>query len=642
MNSSTGRADKNNTASFLSSLQLYDDTSQWGRKLHDKYAHARHVRLSHQGRRPPQFYIPPSNWWRIHASNIRQKAYADESLASHHAEDSFSAFVELTNSHVMGEAAYSLGFNVLSSLPTSQSTKHATAILYSSIIIELAWFGIDHPSISFASHLLAMADRCYKVFAAPYFNTSRGINSNTFANTAILSADRARKFLQRNVFKRKKQLRLIKMKEEELVNEEQASLKRQADEIRLATAAKIHYGSILKTQVLKQQASKALWQQHKHRHQAALAITKWLRGTIWRTNIQRRIERRTTLKALCHGASLYANNVKATRPPIPSTAPMTSNHPLSTPKVCSHPFRDRGIALPKRKRRQRHRPPRKARRDYISSSPSQAHHPISQSITTTQVNDASQSPSTTASDYPITLDHPPSQYHYALAGVTGAIMPLSYWASLTSDARIRYDLGVPDSMVDKNLMGGHPIILPAEQHVISPVHSPSPTVSSDCDSSVSVSSHVLPTDTSIPIPSMIPSDSGSESSPVLLPDVSPPTNTSPSNSNTDNDILRIHESTNDKLDSTTAGLINSQKNMKYECGSKHPLVRPTSTADITLSTKTTAGAVVSSHDPNDLDYDSYKTQQKAMWIAGTIDSTTYASRMRVRRRLFLSSHGDDT
>ena len=165
----------------------------------------------------------------------------------------------------MGEAAYSLGFDVLSSLPTSQSTKHATAILYSSIILELAWFGIDHPSISFASHLLAMADRCYKVFAAPSFNTSRGTKSNNFANTAILSADRARKFLQRNIFERKKQLRIIKMKEEEVVREKLASLKRQADEIRLATAVaertKAHQQHTLKVQVQKQQASKALWQQ---------------------------------------------------------------------------------------------------------------------------------------------------------------------------------------------------------------------------------------------------------------------------------------------------------------------------------------------------------------------------------------------
>jgi len=574
MNNSTGRADKNNAASFLSSLPLYDIKTYWGRKLYDKYVHARHVRLSHQGRPQPRYYIPPSDWWRIHASNILQKAYADESLASLPARDSFTAFVGLTNSHMMGEAAYSLGFDVLSSLPTSQSTKHATAILYSSIILELAWFGIDHPSISFASHLLAMADRCYKVFAAPSFNTSRGTKSNNFANTAILSADRARKFLQRNIFERKKQLRIIKMKEEELVREELALRQRQADEIRLATAVaertKAHHQHMLKVQVLKQQASKALWQQHNHRHQAALAITKWLRGSIWRTNIQRRIERRTTLKALCHGASLYANNVKATRPPSPTTALMTSKLPLNKQKVCSHPFRDRGIALPKRKRRQRHRPPRKARRDYISSSPSQAHHPISQSITTTQVNDASQSSSTTASDYPITLDYPPSQYHYANAGVIGGIMPLGYWASLTSDARIRLDLGVPDSTVDKNLMGGHSIILPAEQHVISPVNTPSPTISSDCDSIVS--SQDLP-DT--PIPSI---SSDSVSSQVLLLDESP-LNTSPPLSDraisTINQIKAMIARFDEKLENLESEIIGSTTS--------------TSTADITSSSKTTAG-----------------------------------------------------
>ena len=105
MNNSTGRADKNNTASFLSSLPLYDIKTYWGRKLYDKYVHARHVRLSHQGRPQPNYYIPPSDWWRIHASNILQKAYADESLASLPARDSFTAFVGLTNSHMMGEAA---------------------------------------------------------------------------------------------------------------------------------------------------------------------------------------------------------------------------------------------------------------------------------------------------------------------------------------------------------------------------------------------------------------------------------------------------------------------------------------------------------------------------------------------------------
>ena len=150
-------------------------------------------------------------------------------------------------------------------------------------------------------------------------------------------------------------------------------------------------------------------------------------------------------------------------------------------------------------------------------------------------------------------------------------MPLSYWASLTSDARIRFDLEVPDSTVDKNLMGGHSIILPAEQHVISPVNTPSPTISSDCDSIVS--SQDLPTDT--PIPSI---SSDSVSSQVLLLDESP-LNTSPPLSDraisTINQIKAMIARFDEKLENLESEIIGSTTS--------------TSTADITSSSKTTAG-----------------------------------------------------
>lgn len=148
-------------------------------------------------------------------------------------------------------------------------------------------------------------------------------------------------------------------------------------------------------------------------------------------------------------------------------------------------------------------------------------------------------------------------------------MPLSYWASLTSDARIRFDLGVPDSKVDKNLMGGHYIILPAEQHVISPVNTPSPKISSDCDSIVS--SQDLPTDTSIP-----PISSDSVSSQVQLPDVSPPDKPSPSPF-----ALHCHDMSQD-IQRFLEKLENFQSEMTGGTTS-------TSTADITSSSKTTAG-----------------------------------------------------
>jgi hypothetical protein len=166
------------------------------------------------------------------------------------------------------------------------------------------------------------------------------------------------------------------------------------------------------------------------------------------------------------------------------------------------------------------------------------------------------------------LDHPPSQYHYANAGVTGGIMPLCYWASLTSDARIRFDLEVPDSTVDKNLMGGHSIILPAEQHVISPVHTPSLTISSDCVSIVS--SQDLLTDTAIP-----PISSDSVSSQVLLPDVSPPDKPSPS-------PFTLHCQ---DIHSLTQSILEKLENMRSEMNGS---TTSTSTADITSSSKTTA------------------------------------------------------
>ncbi len=89
---------------------------------------------------------------------------------------------------------------------------------------------------------------------------------------------------------------------------------------------------------------------------AATTIQCWKRR-IWldRWFAQQALQRqkRLRLQLLCRGASAYAMSVRGDHRPPPTPTNKTSD-----PKVLRHPFRDRGLPLPQRRRARRNNCPR--------------------------------------------------------------------------------------------------------------------------------------------------------------------------------------------------------------------------------------------------------------------------------------------
>jgi hypothetical protein len=104
----------------------------------------------------------------------------------------------------VGEHGYSFRYFVPQHLPTRQSAEHASIILYGALMLELVLRGLanlkgvqpsgyDAPSKTEtdALHLAYQIESLAKLFydgIKPFYSKSRGINSSTFANTAIESA----------------------------------------------------------------------------------------------------------------------------------------------------------------------------------------------------------------------------------------------------------------------------------------------------------------------------------------------------------------------------------------------------------------------------------------------------------------------
>ncbi len=65
----------------------------------------------------------------------------------------------------------------------------------------------------------------------------------------------------------------------------------------------------------------------------------------WFTQQAEQCQRHLPLRSLCRGASAYAMSVRGYRQPPPTPTNKTSD-----PKVLRHPFRDRGLPLPQRRR----------------------------------------------------------------------------------------------------------------------------------------------------------------------------------------------------------------------------------------------------------------------------------------------------
>jgi hypothetical protein len=92
------------------------------------------------------------------------------------------------------------------------------------------------------------------------------------------------------------------------------------------------------------------------RRLAATTIQCWKRR-IWldRWFAQQALQRQKCLRLqlLCRGALAYAVSVRGDRQPPPTPTDKTSD-----PKVLRHPFRDRGLPLPRRRRARQTNPPR--------------------------------------------------------------------------------------------------------------------------------------------------------------------------------------------------------------------------------------------------------------------------------------------
>jgi hypothetical protein len=467
--------------SCLTSLSLYGNNSSWEGELHARFGHANHVRI-HQdgGRHYPRSYMPPHQWWFDLAYDIRRMAY-DGPYADTPHEVQFQAIIELCRDKLRGDSAYSFGYYVPNNLPSSQSPKHTEAMLFSAIAIELVWYGFDMLSsvdedelfqhidfydkfTQFTNHILSMARQCYEL-AAPFFSTSRSINSNNFANTAISSALKAIKYFERII---SQYISRHSMLERETAVELER-IRQHDEEIRIARATaeqlqlqQLHQLKELELRkVIARQASELHHQQYNLRDDAAILIQKWHRGGAVRSCVAACKSRRARTDALVLGASLYANNIKAARPWDPYSTPTsmvsssTTPPPPSNNRRSAHPFRDRGLALPRRKRRQRNRrprnrpsrnrPPKKYRERSIEPSSS-----IPPPTVTTQDTDATSSLSSTASrclSVPSTDEISPPQYHVKSSKGIVHCMPMCLWAAQSSAAMIKFDLTRPPAPV---------------------------------------------------------------------------------------------------------------------------------------------------------------------------------------------------
>lgn len=453
-NANTGRSI--NHASFFASLQFYNNDTSWDAELMARYGHDAHVRIQQDGgRHYPRFYIPPQQWWCDLATQIlrlasnHEKWYATRGLPPEDVyQMRYNIIVEVCQQQLRGDSAYSFGYFVPNCLPSSHSPEHAEAILLSTLAIALIWDVMDYlveetnPSMTLLHHTLSVTSQLYNKIK-PFFSNSRSINSNNFANTAIESCRKAIKYFERILSHYKRELADELERNRRAEEEELASLRRQADEKRIAKARakqlQKHKREFEFRKVRARLASEQLHRNYQIRNDAAIIIQNRYRGRLVRSYIAACNARRAKLSSLCRGASRLARIRKRfdaliadlTRPPtsmdtIPDidTPPPPSNNREST-----HPFRDRGLTLPKRKRRQnnrrRHRrrlrPPKKYRGSgYVKPSP-----PIVPPPPDTPQDDATSTSSSTASP----------KYHVKSAkSVT--CMPLCIWAAQTRAAEI--------------------------------------------------------------------------------------------------------------------------------------------------------------------------------------------------------------
>ena len=390
----------------------------------------------------------------------------------------FPAIVEAMNHHMsQGNNAYSFGYEVDQNIPSTPG--HARAILYCAIAIELASYGLDHQTIPMVIHLRDMAQHCLDV-AKPHFTSSRGMNSNNFANTAIQSAERAIKYFTR------------------ILSEHESKITRQFEEER-------EKQQFVKTQALN-------------------AIRGWLRNILFRRSIQLRLRRRNALSSFCRGTSSYAKQLQilkqATNPPVPTSSdPPTSSSEPSTSKADSHPFRHRALPLPprnkkrRRGRKNRNRPPPKYRRENpITSSPS--------SHNLTPYTDAIQPTQPTASGrsfVPRTIvprtDRISPKRRKTTKSNPSSFMPMCFWALQSRAFELKYTSPLSSTLPVESSISPVALSTPPDEPSHSPVEpSIAPTENVD----------LPPVEVRISLPPVTPSIASVEPSIAPTEKVDPP------------------------------------------------------------------------------------------------------------------------
>eukprot|EP00578_Thalassiosira_sp_NH16_P023481 CAMPEP_0181099578 /NCGR_PEP_ID=MMETSP1071-20121207/12733_1 /TAXON_ID=35127 /ORGANISM="Thalassiosira sp., Strain NH16" /LENGTH=878 /DNA_ID=CAMNT_0023182247 /DNA_START=1249 /DNA_END=3885 /DNA_ORIENTATION=- len=414
-----GRATRTSAASFLSTLPLYN-YNIWERVDLDHLGFAAHDRARLDGIHPPQWIIPDETWWLRNAIAVLQLAEREIRACS---PNSISSLLQHTRLHFGGDNAYHHGVLIPSSLPTNDSSHHAEHIFSSALIIQAVDWGVDSldSSLELSRHILTIAEGLFDEKLEPSFDYSSSPSS-----AAMSSARSATKYLRRLLH------------EATVAKEKTAALRlQQQQEAEADDRKRAHFLDREQAWRTSRAASKQLWREV----EAASTINRWL----LRALSARRSRARARIRSFCRGASTHARTVK-TRRSIPTSAPpLQPLKPSLLHKSKTHPFRLRGLHLPRKKRRKaRRRPPKHQRGLPIPF------YPAEEELHQHDPQDDHQSPPTASPSRPpiaavppnsFTSPHPPKYLTTAkLGGSHTTILPLCVWAAQTTAAALEFSL----------------------------------------------------------------------------------------------------------------------------------------------------------------------------------------------------------
>ena len=410
--------------------------------------------------------MPPPYYWRNHARAICRIVFTDDLVrrlwTTRDGDDTEYATIlnlvieEGTSRHMKHYWVY-YGVNVMYSLPSPNHTEQASNIdasymMSAALAIELCQYAIGKP--------LPLA---VKIVDFVRFIIG-GIRVSDVLTKAFASANRAYSLVHQEL-----QTQLLAEKE----NKKQAKLLQHRLEMEHARREKEHALRMAKFEEEQQlrhdravYASLWLMSEHNFKECSANIIRKWYYRQKFKHTIAHRIKQRTILtnkrlrlQSICLGASTYANNIKASRPPRASSKSTTTAPPSKPPPTThTHPFRDRGLPLKnntkrrqrnrRRDRRTRHkksrprnRPPRKFRNG-PSSIPMVS---ILPSCLLDTIKEAVDAPTTASSDS--TMPSTAETVCHSNNNDQPIILPLWFWAAQTSAAIINLNIGNNESLV---------------------------------------------------------------------------------------------------------------------------------------------------------------------------------------------------